>query len=229
MKTIGLIGGTGWVSTIEYYRLINQLVNDRIGGLNYARLILYSVNYAEFKKMSDVGEWESLGHQLVTIARDLERSGAQCLLLCANTMHMVADIIQKSIHIPIIHIAEETAREISSNQIKKVGLLGTKFTMEQPFFRNKLEHQGIETLLPSAADRDFVHDTIYNELGRGIFNSGTRDKYLEIIEKLKEQGAEGVIYGCTELPLLLPDGVSSLKVFDTLQIHAKAAVDFAVL
>ena len=228
MKTIGLIGGTGWVSTVEYYRLINQGVNDLVGGLDYARLILYSLNYAEFKKNSDQGDWEILGHQLSIIARDLERSGAECLLLCANTMHMVADIVQKSIHIPVIHIAEETAKEISSHHIKKVGLLGTKFTMEQPFFRNKLQQRGIEPILPPHAERDFVHDTIYNELGKGIFNAGTRERYLEMIDGLKQQGAEGVIYGCTELPLLLPEGSSPVRVFDTLGIHAKAAVDFAV-
>ncbi len=229
MKTIGLIGGTGWVSTIEYYRAINQLVNGRLGGSNSARIILYSLNYGEFKKLSDAEEWTTMGHQLTTIARDIEKCGADCLLLCANTMHMVADIVQKGIHIPVIHIAEETANEISNQKIKKVGLLGTKFTMEQTFFISKLKQQHIEPIIPDLYDRNFIHTTIFDELGKGIFKYETRIRYLEIIEGLKEQGAEAIIFGCTELSLLIPETASPLKVFDTLQIHVQAAVDFALL
>ena len=225
---MGLIGGTSWVSTIDYYRTINQLTNQQLGGLNSAKILMYSVNYQQFKEIADAGEWGKEGDILSDIAKQLQQAGADCVLLCANTMHMVADKVQQNITIPLIHIAEVTAKEISNQGISKVGLLGTKFTMEQTFFKTRLTKYGIETLIPNEADRDFLHASIFNELGKGIFKSETKEKYLQIIEDLQKRGATGIIFGCTEIPLLIPASECNYPVFDTMLIHAKAAVDFAL-
>ena len=228
MKTIGLIGGTSWVSTVDYYRIINQQTNLHLGGINSAKILLYSVNYHEFRLRADAGNWQQQGNELSAIAQKLQAAGADCLLLCANTMHMMADLIQPNITIPLLHIADGTAREISAQKIKKVGLLGTKFTMEHDFFKSRLTNSGIETIVPRPADRDFLHDTIFNELGKGIFSVETKSRYLEIMDSLLKQGAEGIIFGCTEIPLLIPPSECSFPVFDTLDIHAKNAVAFAL-
>ena len=228
MKTIGLIGGTTWISTIDYYRNINQLVNERLGGLNSAKILLYSLNFEEFKPPSDPADWKRNADILSEISQNLQDAGADCILLCANTMHLVADIVQQNISVPLIHIAEETAKEITKQNINTVGLLGTKIVMEQPFFRDRLAKFGIETLIPGEVERGFIHDSIFNEFGVGIFKPETKKKYLDIIEKLKQKGAEGIIFGCTEIPLLIKEKESHLPVFDTLRIHAKAAVDFAL-
>jgi aspartate racemase len=228
MKTLGLIGGTSWVSTVDYYKLINQQINQRLGGLNAARLILYSMNYEEFKPPLDPKDWAAISEGLIKIAKNLEYSGAECLLLCANTPHMAADAIEKNIHIPLIHIAEETAREIKKQGLKKVGLLGTKLTMEQSFFRERLLKYGIEPIIPGEEERDYIHGTIFNELGKGIFTPELKTKYLKMIDDLKGDGAEGIILGCTEIPLLIQQSDCKLPLFDTMLIHATAAVNFAL-
>jgi len=228
MKTLGLIGGTSWVSTVDYYRIINQRINERLGGLNSAKILLYSMNFEEFKPSADANEWGQIADNLLSIAKRLENSGADCILLCANTPHMVADSIQQNIHIPLIHIAEETAKVIAKQKITKVGLLGTKFTMEQPFFKERLSKYNIMTLIPVEAERDFIHSSIFNELGKGIFKNETKKKYLDIIENLRNEGAQGIILGCTEIPLLIKQEDCKAKLFDTTIIHAESAVEFAL-
>ena len=228
MKTIGLIGGTSWISTIEYYRIINQLTNERLGGLNSAKILLYSINFEEFKPPADPNGWGPVADMLTGIARRLENAGADCLLLCANTPHMAADSVQKKIRIPLLHIAEMTAREVVKQKLTTVGLLGTKFTMELPFFKNKLSNSNIQTLIPNDADREFIHASIYAELGKGVFAVETKKRYLQIIEELKTRGARGVVFGCTEIPMLLHQSDCDIPVFDTTAIHSRSAVDFAL-
>ncbi|MFZ1081219.1 MAG: aspartate/glutamate racemase family protein [Candidatus Kryptoniota bacterium] len=228
MKTIGLIGGTTWVSTVEYYKVINREINKRLGGANSAKILLYSVNQEEFKPPLDPHEWAKVADFFIGIARRLENAGADCLLLCANTPHMAADMVQKNIRIPLIHIAEVTGREVQKQRITKVGLLGTKITMEQPFYRDRLTKFGITTLIPGENDRDFIHTTIFAELGKEIFKPGTKKRYLDIVDRLTDQGANGIIFGCTEIPLLLKQSDCSVPVFDTTTIHSMAAVDFAL-
>ena len=188
MKTLGLIGGTSWVSTIDYYRIINQQINDRLGGLNAARLILYSLNYEEFKPPPDPKDWGPTAEGLATIAKKLEVAGAECIILCANTPHMAADIIQENIAIPLIHIPEETSKEIARHRLNKVGLIGTRFTMEQSFFKEKLSKNGISTLIPGNEERDYIHNTIFNELAKGIFSDEIKNKYLQIMDDLMQKG-----------------------------------------
>jgi len=229
MKTLGLIGGTTWLSTIEYYSNINRLMNERLGGDNSAKILLYSLNFEEFKPPRfGSTDWDLRAKMLSDIALNLENAGADCLLICANTPHLIADDIQKIINIPLIHIAEATAKEILSKNINKVALLGTKFTMEHNFFKDKLIKNGIEPLIPEENDREFIHLSIFNELGKGIFEEKTRQRYLEIINDLKSKGAQGVILGCTEIPLLIKPTDCSIPAFDTTLIHSKAAVDFAL-
>ncbi len=228
MKTLGLIGGTSWLSTIDYYRIINQSVNERLGGLNSAKIFLYSLNLEELKPPADPAQWGPAADFLSGITKKLETAGADCIVLCANAPHFVADIIQQHIGIPLIHIAEATAKEIKKHGLKKVALLGTKTTMEQGFFRDKLSQQQIETIIPGNDAREFIHHSIFNELGRGIFSAETKKRYIRIINELSENGAEGIILGCTEIPLLLKQEDSPIPVFDTTLIHAKAAAGFAL-
>jgi len=228
MKTIGLIGGTRWISTVEYYTHINRMVNERLGGNNSAKILLYSINFEDFNPPSGAAGWETAAEMFSKIAKGLESGGAKCLLLCANTPYMMADDIQQSINIPLIHIAEVTAEEIMKQNITKVALLGTKVTMEQTFFKNKLEEKGIESVIPNSLDREFISETIFNELGKGIFRPGTKKRYLQIIDELKNQGADGVILGCTEIPLIIKQSDCYITTFDTTHIHANAAVDFAL-
>ena len=228
MRTLGLIGGTSWVSTVDYYRLINQQINEALGGLSSAKIYMYSINYEEFKPPTDPGKWGPLTDTLSGIAARLETAGADCILLCANTPHMAADSIQQRIGVPLIHIADATADGIKSQGLRTVGLLGTKITMEQGFFKDRLSGQGIATLIPGDDDRAFLHDTIFNELGRGIFLPATKERYLDIIRALVAKGAEGVIFGCTEIPLLINPGESPVAVFDTMLLHTRAAVAFAL-
>jgi len=228
VKTLGLIGGMTWLSTVEYYRLINQEVNERAGGRQSARLILYSVNFAEFVPSIDELGWRDIAARLATIARSLEDAGAEGLLLCANTPHKVADDVRAAITIPLIHIAEVTARAIRAKRLRKVALLGTRFTMEESFFRDTLTAADIESIIPEKDDRDFIHESIFGELGKGIFTAATKARYLQIIDALAKRGAEGVILGCTEIPLIVKPEDVSIPVFDTTQIHATAAVDFAL-
>lgn len=228
MKTIGLIGGTSWVSTVEYYTNINKFVNERLGRNNSARIILYSVNFEEFNPPLNPDDWGEIIIKFSDIAGRLEKAGAECLLLCANTPHIMAEKIQQSITIPLIHIAEATAKEIIKENIKKVALLGTKVTMEQSFFKDKLAKKGIETIIPNAIDREFIHTSIFEELGKGIFRPGTKKRYLQIIDELKNLGADGVILGCTEIPLIIKQSDVYITTFDTTHIHSSAAVDFAL-
>jgi aspartate racemase len=228
MKTLGLIGGTSWVSTVDYYRIINQQINQRRGGLNSAKIFLYSLNFEECKPPADLSQWKAIADFLADIAQRLEKAGAECLVICANTPHLVADDVQRKIHIPLIHIAEVTAGEIKKRGMKRVGLLGTKFTMEQDFFKDKLTQQKIETMIPDANDREFIHHSIFNEFGQGIFAAETKAKFMSIIEKLVEEGAQGIVFGCTEISSLIKPEECPVPVFDTTVIHATAAVEFAL-
>ncbi|QSW89777.1 MULTISPECIES: aspartate/glutamate racemase family protein [Flavobacterium] len=227
MKKIGLIGGISWVSTTDYYKLINLGINEKLGGLNFSECLVYSFNYADIKKNNDNNDWDSTFNMLLKGCEFLKSGGAEAIVLCANTMHLIADKLQDAIKLPVIHIAVETAVEIQKQNLKKVGLLGTKFTMELDFFKNKLAEKGIETIIPtSEEDKDFIHYTIFEELGRGIVTDETKKRYLEIANELIKNGAEGIILGCTEIPLVIKTEDLSVPIFDTTLIHAKAAVEF---
>ena len=228
MKTLGLVGGISWVSTAEYYKLINEGINEQLGGLNFAQCIIHSFNYADIKRNNDTNNWESTLNMLTGAALNLKQSGAEAILLCANTMHLVADELVQNIQMPIIHIATETAKEIEKKGLKTVGLLGTRFTMERDFFKNKLAQQGISAIIPDDDDREFIHNTIADELGKGIFKAETKARYLSIMNKLFVEGAEGVILGCTEIPLLIKENDTPIPLFDTTLIHSRAAVKFAL-
>lgn len=228
MKTLGLIGGTSWVSTVDYYRYINQLANERLGGLNFARILLYSVSFNEVKSLADAADWEKLGEFLSGIAGNLENAGAEAIVLCANTTHIVAEFIESRVKIPLVHITDSTAGEVLKQNLRRVALLGTKFTMDNDFYKKRLERYGIETIIPDDEERNFIHASIFEELGKDIFTVETKQKYLEIIENLRRRGAEGVILGCTEIPLLLKPEDCPVPSFDTTLIHARYAVDFAL-
>ena len=228
MKTLGLIGGLSWFSTMVYYRTINQLINERLGGSHSAKIFLYSVDFNEFKILQEKGDWKQIEGMFSDIAKRLENAGADCIVMCTNTPHLVADKIRLKINIPLIHIAEETAREIVRLKINKVGLLGSKFTMENPFFKDRLSDAGLEAIIPDSISRDFIHESIFNELTKGIFKDETKKKYLDIIGKLQSDGAQGIIFGCTEFSLLINQSDCNITVFDTTAIHSKAAVDFAL-
>ena len=227
MKIIGLIGGISWVSTADYYKLINQGINEKMGDLNFSECLIYSFNYADIKKNNENNDWDSTFKMLLKGCQFLKQGGAEAIILCANTMHLIADRLEEAIDLPIIHIATETAKEIEKQNLKKVGLLGTKFTMELDFFKDKLIAQGLEAIIPeSENDKDFIHTTIFEELGKGLVTSETKKRYLEIANELIKRGAEGIILGCTEIPLvILPEDVD-VPVFDTTLIHSKAAVEF---
>ncbi len=228
MKTLGLIGGTTWVSTVDYYKYINQLTAERLGGLNSAKVLIYSLNFEELKTLFETGEWEKVAEILSRIAQNLENAGAQALLLCSNTIHIAAEEIERQINIPLIHITDSTAREIQKLDLKKVALLGTKFTMDSDFFKERLLRSGIETIIPNREERDIINRTIFEEFGKGVFTNEARQKYLEIIESLRKRGAQGVIFGCTEIPMLIKPEDCPLPSFDTTLIHARAAVEFAL-
>jgi aspartate racemase len=228
MKTIGIIGGLTWLSSADYYRLLNEMANQRLGGVNAAKVILYSVNFEEIKTLTFANDWEGIAKIICNIAVKLEAAGADCILIGANTMHKIADEVQKSVSIPIIHVATETGKAILEKQLKKVALLGTKYTMELNFYPDRLLQYGIATIIPDEEDRQYIHDAIYNEMGKGIFLSSTKEKFLSIINKLTADGAEGIVLGCTEIPILIKQSDCNVKVFDTTYIHAAAAVDFAL-
>jgi aspartate racemase len=226
MQTIGLIGGISWVSTVDYYKLINQGINDKLGGLNYSQCLIYSFNYADIKKYTDANDWETIFQMIAKACHQLKSCGATGIILCANTMHFIADRLEKEIGLPIIHIATATAAEIEKSGLKKVGLLGTKFTMELDFFKSKLSDKGIETIIPNDEDREFVHLTIYDELGKGIVTNETKKRYLRIIDDLIANGAEGIVLGCTEIPLVVQPSDIKVPTFNTALLHSKAAVEF---
>jgi len=228
MKTIGLIGGLSWLSSIEYYRMLNEMVNERLGGVHAGKIIMYSVNFGEIKTLTEEDRWDEIAKMIGVIAQKLEQAGADCILIGANTMHKIAGEIQQTINIPVIHIAEVTAIQIKKQQLKKVALLGTKYTMQLDFYKNKLAAQGITTIIPGEQEIEFINTAIYTEMGKGIFLPATKEKFLDIISKLIRQGAEGIILGCTEIPLLIKQEDCPLPVFDTTKIHSTAAVEFAL-
>ena len=228
VKTIGLVGGTGWISTVEYYRNINQEINRRLGGLNFARCILFSLDYGEIDTLNKKGDTEGICSLLLNASEQVVRSGAEGVLLCANTMHMFADELVKKINVPLIHIASATAKEIRKRKLTRVGLVGTVMTMERDFFPRKLKEDGIEVVIPDGPDRMFIGRTIENELLKGIFEPSSRSRFVEIFETLRRRGAEGIILGCTEIPLLIRQSDTDLPLFDTLVLHSMAAVDFAL-
>jgi len=228
MKTIGLIGGISWLSTIEYYKYVNQLVNERVGGVNAAKIIIYSVNFGDIKRLTEADDWDGISEMICDAAVQLEKAGADCLLIGANTMHKIADTVQAAVSIPVIHVAVVTADAIKKQELKTVALLGTKYVTQQNFYRNKLSEQGINILIPEQADIDYINNAIYTEFGKGIFLPETKQRFLQIIDKLVGMGAEGVIFGCTEIPILIQSHECSIPVFDTTLIHATAAVDFVL-
>lgn len=229
MRKLGLVGGISWVSTIDYYRYINEGINQRLGGLNFAELLLYSVNFDEFQRNNNAGDWEATVQLLARAAESLKAGGAEALVLCANTAHAVADRVAARVELPIIHVADVTAGAIRRRGLKRVGFIGTRFTMEMPFYLDRLREHGVDAFVPpEQAARDFIQETVKNELGRGIIRDETRRAYLEIIQDLIERGAEGIVLGCTEIPLLIGQEDVAAPVFDTTRIHARAAVEFAL-
>ncbi|HEB5000572.1 TPA: aspartate/glutamate racemase family protein [Clostridioides difficile] len=220
MKTIGLIGGMSWESTITYYQVINTVIKERLGGLHSSKCILYSVDFQEIEECQSSGNWEKSAKILADAAIKLQEAGADFIVICTNTMHKVSDKIQESIHIPLLHIADVTATVLREKEIKKVALLGTKYTMEQDFYKNIIINNGIEVLIPNEEDRIIVNDTIFNELCLGIISESSKKAFLSIIDKLGKQGAEAVILGCTEIGLLIKQNDTSIPLFDTTVIHA---------
>ena len=228
MKTVGLLGGMSWESSIEYYRIINKAVRERLGGLHSAKCVMYSVDFAEISELQYKGMWDEATEMMIDAARRLQNGGADSVLICTNTMHKMADDVQANIDIPLLHIVDETAKEIKATGLKKVGLLGTKFTMEQDFYRERLVKKfGLEVIIPGDGEREIVNSVIYDELCRGKVDPSSKVKFIEIIENLAARGAEGVILGCTEIPILVNQEDVQIPLFDTTQIHALAAVEHA--
>lgn len=228
MKTIGLIGGMSWESTIPYYSIINEYVKDNLGGLHSAKIVLYSVEFDEIEKCQSSGEWEKSGEILADAAKKLELAGADMILICTNTMHKVYHQVEEAVSVPLIHIAEATADELQKDNIKSVALLGTKYTLTQDFYKQKLIDRGFEVLIPDDEDIDLINTVIFNELCVGEINEKSRNEFSRIISILKERGAEAVILGCTEIGLLVHQDNSDLKIFDTTEIHAKSAASKAL-
>jgi aspartate racemase len=229
MKTIGLIGGMSWESSAEYYRLINQDTKRRLGGQHNARSLLLTVDFAQVERLQHDGQWEELGLMLANAAQQLQQGGADFIVLCTNTMHKLAGSITDAVQVPLLHIADATAQAIQNAGQRRVGLLGTRFTMEQTFYSERLQQTfGIETIIPSTADRQVIHDTIYSELCQGTIREDSRRAFQAIISRLADAGAEAVILGCTEIGLLISQADSSLPVHDSTRLHASAAVEFAL-
>lgn len=228
MKTIGLIGGTSWESTSEYYRIINQEVNKRLGRLNSAQLVLYSVNFNEVERNMSKGRWDLTSDTLCKAAVKLTAAGADCILLCTNTLHMNAEDIRRSVSIPFIHIADATSALIKEAGYTKAALIGTKFTMQEDFLKSKFEAQGIEIILPEEPEMEILHKIIFDELCKGIITEDSRDMYLQIMDNLAEKGTQCVIFGCTEISMLVKPSDAPIPVFDTTESHALAAVKFAL-
>ena len=229
MKTIGLIGGTGWVSTLEYYKLINKGINVKLGGHNSARCILYSVNYDDVNECNKRDDHEGVYKIVLNAAKILKSANVDFLVLCANTLHQYVERLTAEVGLPIVHIADATANEIKKKNISSIGLLGTKFTMEMDFYTKRLSEAGIKSLVPEKDERLFIHNAIMNELLKEEFKPETKKRFLDIINDLEQKGAEGIVLGCTEIPLLIKQSDSHLPVFNTLEVHANAIVDFAIL
>ena len=229
MKVIGLLGGMSWESTLEYYRIINETVKERLGGLHSAKCILYSFDFAEIESLQREGDWDKLAEMLIDAAKKLEACGAGLIVICTNTMHKLADKVEAKINIPLIHIVDATAEKILEKNIKQVGLLGTRFTMEEPFYKRRLEEKyGIKVIIPNSKEREIVDRVIFEELVLGIIRQSSRERFKQIIYSLVDRGAEGIILGCTEIPLLIKQEDVTVPVFDTTTIHARAAVEFAL-
>ena len=225
MKKVGLVGGISWVSTIDYYKFINEGVNLKLGGLTFAECIIYSLNFGDIQSKS----WDNSFELLLDACESLKRSGADGIALCANTAHLFADKLQETIKLPIIHIVAETAKAVTKHGFKKVGLLGTKFTMEMDFYRNKLEEYGLEVITPEEKEtRDYIQDTVKEELGIGFINPETKKNYISFINSLVERGAECIILGCTEIPILISQSDFAMPIFDTTKIHSQAIVEYIV-
>ncbi|WP_298777833.1 aspartate/glutamate racemase family protein [uncultured Polaribacter sp.] len=223
MNKIGLIGGITPESTILYYRILNQLNNEKLGGSHSAKIIMNSFDFGQVSNLQSEGNWKKLDQLMAEAGKSLEAGGATCILICANTMHLCIDAVRKVVNIPVIHIAEATAKAITQKGLKKVSLLGTKYTMEKDFFKEILTSFGIETIIPDEKDRNEIHSIIYNELSKGELNPLSKEKYINIINKQIENGAEGIILGCTEIPLLIHQEDVTVPVFDTTTIHATTA------
>jgi aspartate racemase len=229
MKTIGLIGGMSWESTQLYYRILNETMRARLGGLNSARVMLYSVNFAEIEAFQNAGRWDLIGGALADAAEGLERAGAECVVLATNTMHKVAVHITGRVKIPLLHIADATAEAVCAQGMDTIALLGTRFTMEEDFYKGRLsEKYGLKVIVPPREERDLIHRVIYDELCLGTIRAESRNGYAQIIEGLREQGAQGVILGCTEIGLLVKPEDSPVPLFDTTRIHAEAAASWAI-
>lgn len=229
MKTLGLLGGMSWESTLPYYRLINEAVRERLGGLHSARLVLYSVDFAEVEQLQRAGAWDAAGALLADAARALHAAGAEALVLCTNTMHKVAPAIEAAVPVPLLHIADPTAQAIRAAGLHTVGLLGTRFTMEQPFYRERLQtRHGLTVLTPNEADRETVHRVIYDELCRGRVEPASRVAYRRVMADLVARGAQGIILGCTEIALLVDAGDAPVPLFDTTRLHARHAAAHAL-
>lgn len=229
MKTIGLIGGMSWESSIEYYRIINETVRDKLGGLHSAKSVMYSLDFAEIEALQNQNRWEEATQLMIDAAQNVQNGGADFVLICTNTMHKMAEDVQKHIDIPILHIADATAETIKIKGLTKIGLLGTRFTMEEQFYRGRLESKhGLTVIIPSEGDREIIHRVIYDELCLGEIKSSSKDKYAAIIDKLIQAGAQGIILGCTEISLLVDDAQSAVPIFDTTLIHATSAVEYAL-
>ena len=229
MKTIGLIGGLSWESSVEYYRIINELVRDKLGGSHSAKSIMYSVDFSEAEQLQHQGDWDQLTEMMIDAGMRLKNGGAEFLVICTNTMHKTADAVESHTGIPLLHIADAAATEIKKMGLQKVALLGTKFTMEQDFYKDRLiGKHGIEVIIPDQDEREAIHSVIYNELVLGKILKSSRETFVKIIEHVESRGAEGVVLGCTEIPLLIGQKDSAIPVFDTTKIHASAAVDFSL-
>ncbi|MGW6058541.1 aspartate/glutamate racemase family protein [Streptomyces sp. NPDC055189] len=228
MRTIGLIGGMSWESSAEYYRLLNELVRERLGGLHSARCVLYSVDFAGIERLQAAGEWEQAGEVLARAAEGVEAAGADLVLICTNTMHKVAEQVQAALSVPLLHLADATADAVLRGGVRRVGLLGTAFTMEQDFYRERLAARGLDVLVPDAEGRALVHRVIYEELCVGVVSEVSRAGYQRVIEDLVREGAEGVILGCTEIELLIGQEHSPVPLFPTTRLHAEAAVAAAL-
>ena len=229
MKTIGLIGGMSWESSLEYYRIVNETVKEKLGGLHSCKCLMYSVDFGVIEALQHQNKWDELTKLMIEAAQNLKHGGADFIVICTNTMHKMAPEIETATGLNVLHIADFTGAAISKDQIQKVGLLGTRFTMEGDFYKKRLkDNYDIEVIIPEDADRQIIHDIIYNELCLGLIKDDSRQKYIDIINKLCANGAEGIILGCTEIPLLIKQSDVLIPVYDTTKIHAESAVDFAL-
>jgi len=232
IKTIGIIGGVSWASSIEYYRLMNEMVRDRLGGVNSAQILMFSIEFGEFSKqerMADKGDWTLMTNTILDAAQRLKRGGADFIVIASNTLNSLADLIEQEVGLPVLHIADATAKKVHQKGLHTVALLGTKYTMEQPFYRERLSKYGIKVVIPNEEERNYINAVIFDELCANRINKESKDGFKKIIDRLqKEEGAEGVILGCTEIPLLIKQEDVSIPVFDTTAIHSEAAVEYSL-